>query len=135
MMTSLYFSSSSSLLNSVVCFHSPSSFTKTAGPSSEKVVQDRQFFQVVSKSFTCEVKTLNLNNEPVGGIFVEANSTVISQIQSTTTNEDGLAIFYLEATNYTFTAVLNETEVGSTAEISLSQNLTGARTLNITTSL
>ncbi len=105
----------------------------TSGP--EKPIQDSQAFAIVSKLFACEIETFNLDNEPVEGILVEANSTVISYFDYEYTNEDGIAGFSLEATNYVFTAVLNNTEVGSTAEISLSQNLTGSLKLNITLSL
>lgn len=97
----------------------------------EKPVPDNQTFSIVSKSYACEIKTLNLENEPVGRIVVEANNTFTFAITANITNEEGFAFFYLEATNYIFTAFLNNSQVGATPIISLNENLTGTSALNI----
>jgi hypothetical protein len=90
----------------------------------QKPVPENQTFTIVSKSFACEVKTVNLDKQPVEGIVVEANNTFSFDITSNTTNKEGIAHFYIEATNYTFNAFLNDTKVGNTTVISLSKNLT-----------
>jgi len=97
----------------------------------DKPVPDNQTFTIFSKSFTCEVKTVNLDKKPVKGITVEANNTITSSITTNTTNEDGLAFFYLEASNYTFSAFLNNSEVSVPSEISLNET----QVLNINCSL
>jgi len=101
----------------------------------QKPVPENQTFTIISKFFTCEVKTVNLNSEPVYGIVVEANNTFSFELTSNTTNEEGIAFFYIEATNYTFNAFLNNTQVGSTTEISLSKNLTEIQAPEIICSL
>lgn len=101
----------------------------------EKPVPENQTFTIVSKSFACEVKTVNLDNEPSEGIVVEANNSVTFTVSTNTTNKNGLAFFYLEATNYTFAAFLNNTQVGATADVSLAGNLTGTVAPTITCSL
>ncbi|MDH5447971.1 MAG: carboxypeptidase-like regulatory domain-containing protein [Candidatus Bathyarchaeota archaeon] len=107
----------------------------TTSIGTEKPVPDNQTFTIVSKSFACEVNAFNLDGEPVEGIVVEANNTFTSTISTNTTNKDGLASFYLEATNYIFTAFLNDSQVGATSETSLAGNLTGTLALNIKCSL
>ncbi len=108
--------------------------TRTTPSGTMKPVQDTQTFTIVSKSFACEVRALNLDNEPVKGIVVEAKNATAS-VSTNTTDEEGIASFYVQATNYTFTAFLNDSRVGATSIISLSGNLTGAQALNITCSL
>lgn len=107
----------------------------TNPPGTEKPVSDIQTFTIVPKSFACEVNAFNLEEEPVEGIVVEANNTFTFAISANTTNENGSAFFYLEATNYTFTAFLNDSQVGATSEISLAENLTGTSALSINCSL
>jgi len=113
--------------------------TKPLG--TEKPVADSQNFTVVSKSFACEVKTFNLDKEPVEGILVEAwNVTSPPIVRNETTNEEGVTIFLLEAANYTFKAFWNASDgpkagVGGTSWISLAGNLTGGSAVNITCSL
>ncbi|MCK4477269.1 hypothetical protein KAU88_01920 [Candidatus Bathyarchaeota archaeon] len=113
--------------------------TKPLG--TEKPVADSQNFTVVSKSFACEVKTFNLDKEPVKGILVEAwNVTSPPIVRNETTNEEGVTVFLLEAANYTFKAFWNpsdgpKAEVGETSWISLAGNLTGDSAVNITCSL
>jgi len=97
-----------------------------------KPVPENQTFTIVSKSFSCEVKTVNLKNEPLEGIVVEANNTTTLNVSTNTTTKDGLTSFYLEATNYTFTAFFNNKQVSNTtAEI----RLNGTVALNISCSL
>ncbi len=108
--------------------------TRTTPSGTVKPVQDTQTFTIVSKSFACEVRALNLDDEPVEGIVVEAKNATAS-VSTDTTDEEGNASFYVQATNYTFTAFLNDSRVGATPTISLSGNLTAAQALNITCSL
>jgi hypothetical protein len=103
--------------------------------STVKPVPDNQAFSIVSKSFASEVKTFNLDNEPVPGVVLEANNTVTSTVTRRTTSEDGLASFTLEASNYAFTAFLNNSRVGSAPEIGLAGNLTGTAAIRINCSL
>ncbi len=113
--------------------------TKPLG--TEKAVADSQNFTVVSKSFACEVKTFNLDKEPVKGVLVEAwNVTSPPIVGDETTNEEGVTSFYLEAANYIFKAFWNtsdgpKAEIGETSWISLAGNLTGDSAVNITCSL
>jgi len=108
--------------------------------SVEKPVLDVQNFTVAAKSFSCEVRAYNLDNEVVSGISVEARDLSNSTVDTETTSEEGVASFYLETTNYTFVAFWNLSapqgkQVGETSEISLSGNLTGDSAVNITCSL
>lgn len=104
----------------------------------EKQVPDLQDFTIVSKSFLCDVKTLDLDKQEVIGVLVEATNISSSQVASSrTTNETGTASFNLEAANYTFKAFWNVSDaprkqVGETSEKSLDGNLTGTRTINVT---
>ncbi|MCW3981414.1 MAG: hypothetical protein NWF11_08080 [Candidatus Bathyarchaeota archaeon] len=96
----------------------------------EKKVPDIQNFTIVSKNFSSDVKALNLDQEPVKGILVEANNLTNNAVSSSFTNEEGIASINLEATNYTFTAFWSASEaprakVGETQWISLGENLTG----------
>ncbi|UCB60449.1 MAG: carboxypeptidase regulatory-like domain-containing protein [Candidatus Bathyarchaeota archaeon] len=100
-----------------------------------KPVPENQSFTIVSKSFACDVKTVNLDDEPIEGIVVEANNTFSSNVFSNTTRQSGVTSFYIEATNYTFATYLNDTQVGSTTEISLSKNLTETLALEVVCSL
>jgi hypothetical protein len=95
----------------------------------EKQVQDIQNFTIVSKSFVSEIKAFNLDLDPVKGVLIEANNFTDNAISSSFTNEEGIALFSLEATNYTFIAFWNSSEapraqVGVTPWISLDGNLT-----------
>lgn len=103
--------------------------------SSVKLVPDNQTFSIVTKSFACEVKTFNLDSEPVNGIVVEANDTDTTVVTRRTTDEDGLASFTLEASIYDFTAFLNNSQVGSALSVSLAGNLTGTFAVRISCSL
>ncbi|UCE96888.1 MAG: hypothetical protein JSV51_04690 [Candidatus Bathyarchaeota archaeon] len=109
--------------------------TRITPLGTEKPVPENQTFVITPKSFTCEVKAINLDNEPVKGITVEANDTFTSIVSINTTNKDGLTFFYLEATNYTFTAFLNNSQVSTISEIRLASNFTGNSAINITCSL
>ena len=96
----------------------------------EKQVQDIQNFTIVSKSFVSEVKALNLDLDPVKGVLIEANNLTDNAVSSSFTNEEGIALFNLEDTNYTFIAFWNSSEapraqVGATHWISIDGNLTG----------
>lgn len=106
----------------------------TAPLKAEKPVPDSQTFTIVSKSFACEVKAFNLDNEPVKGTSIEAKN-MTSIAATNTTDKRGIAVFYLGATNYTFTAFLNNSKVGAISDVSLAGNLTGASALNINCSL
>lgn len=113
-------------------------YTKPVG--TEKPIADKQNFTVASKSFACEVKTFNLDNEPVKGVLIEANNITATAVKTEFTSEGGVATFFLEATNYTFKAFWNVSlaprgQVGETSQISLAQNLTGAASIDITISL
>jgi protocatechuate 3,4-dioxygenase beta subunit len=104
-----------------------------------------QNFTVVSKNFTCEVRTLNLNNEVVKGVLVEAwNATSPPIVDSNTTNANGTTRLNIEATDYIFKAFWNTTEkeakaqVGQTSWISVGASpgdRVGVATINITCSL
>ncbi len=112
------------------------SVINTTSTGTKKLVPDNQTFRIVSKFFACEVNVFNLDDEPVEGIAVEANNTFTSTATATAkSDKDGLASFYLEATNYVFTALLNNSKVGDKSEISLAENLTETLALNIKCSL
>lgn len=102
---------------------------------SEKPIRDNQTFIIASKSFACEVKTFNLDNQPVEGISVEANNTVSYSVTYGITNKDGIALLNLEASNYTFAAFLDDSQVGAITEKSLAKNLTKTFALNISCAL
>jgi len=102
-----------------------------------KLVPDIQNFTVVSKSFTCEVRTLNLDNEPIEGVQIEANNITGPVEGVKVTNDEGIASLYLEATNYTFVAYWSASpalpaRVGETPWINLASNLTDTQAVNIT---
>lgn len=102
-----------------------------------KLVPDNQNFTIVSKSFTCEVRTLNLDNEPIEGVQIEATNLTGPVEGVKVTNEEGIASLQLEATNYTFLAYWSASpalpaRVGETEWISLASNLTDAKAVNIT---
>jgi hypothetical protein len=102
-----------------------------------KLVPDIQNFTIVFKSFTCEVRTLNLDNEPVEGVQIEANNMTGPVEGVEVTNEEGVVSLYLEATNYTFVAYWSASpalpaRVGETPWISLASNLTDTQAVNIT---
>ena len=106
----------------------------------EKKVPDIQNFTIVSKNFTSDVKALNLDQEPVKGILVEANNLTNNAVSSSFTNGEGIASINLEATNYTFTAFWSASEapraqVGKTQWISLGENLTGNQSPRINCTL
>ncbi len=106
----------------------------------DKPIPDTQNFTVLLKSFACEIRTLNLDNEPVAGILVEANNMTATAVSTDFTTEKGIASFYLTATNYTFIAFWNTSDapraqVGETSEIRLARNFTGNSAVNITCSL
>lgn len=107
-------------------------------PAVQKQPPDIQNFTIVSESFACEVKTVNLDNEPVEGVSIDANNTITKEISRNSTNKEGFASFYLEAANYTFTALWNVSEqsypaqVGEKSDIRLCENLTRARNSSIT---
>ncbi len=106
----------------------------------EKEVPDVQNFTIVSKNFTSEVKALNLDQEPVKGILIEANNSTNNAVGSSFTNGEGIASINLEATNYTFTAYWSASaapraQVGETEWISLGQNLTGNQSPRINCTL
>ena len=108
--------------------------TRTTPSGTEKPVRDSQTFTIATKNFACEVKAFNLDNKLVQGILVEANNTV-TVVKSSTTNNEGVASFLLEAANYTFAAFWNSSQVGDISEISLSGNLTEALALTVNCSL
>ena len=108
--------------------------TRTTPSGTNKSVSDTQIFTIATKNFTCEVKTFNLDNKPVQGVLVEANNTV-TVVKSSTTNNEGVASFLLEAANYTFGAFWNGSRVGVISETSLSGNLTGTLALTVNCSL
>jgi protocatechuate 3,4-dioxygenase beta subunit len=113
----------------------------------EKPVSDTQTFKVISKSFTCEVRALNLDNETVEGVLVEAwNATTPGAVTSNTTNANGTAFLSLKATDYTFKAYWNvsneaefkEAQVGRTSWISVGappEDRVGIHAINITCAL
>jgi len=106
----------------------------------EKQVQDIQNFTIVSASFVSEVKALNLDLDPVKGVLIEANNLTDNAVSSIFTNEEGIALFSLEATNYTFIAFWNSSEapraqVGATHWISIDGNLTGNKAPKINCTL
>ncbi|UCH31970.1 MAG: hypothetical protein JSV05_00815 [Candidatus Bathyarchaeota archaeon] len=109
--------------------------THTTVPAPGKAVPDSQIFTIIQKSFACEVRTINLDNEPVQGVAVEAEDSQGSTIRTNISNEEGLASFRLEASNYSFVAYVNSTQVGLIERVSLSQNLTGPLALNVSCSL
>lgn len=110
-------------------------------PGSEK--QDTQNFTIVSKSFICEVRTLNLDGETVEGVLVEANNRTTTAIGSNTTNENGVVLLDLTATDYNFIAFWNasdgpKAEVGRTLWTSVGAapgDRVGIHAINITCSL
>lgn len=100
----------------------------SSGPN--KPIADNQTFAIIEKSFACEVKAFNLDNELVEGIIIEARN-MTSLVATNKTGKDGVASFFLSATNYNFTAFLNNSQVGAIDWFSLSGNLTGASAFNI----
>ena len=109
----------------------------------EKPVPETQNFTIVSKSFDCEVRTLNLDGETVAGVLIEANNMTVTAVRSNTTNEDGVALLNLKATNYTIKAFWNasdgpKAEVGRTSWMNvgaLPGDRVGVHAINITCSL
>jgi hypothetical protein len=113
-------------------------------PGFEKTVPDTQNITIVSKSFLCEVRTLNLEGETVEGMLVEAwNATSPPIVSSNTTNEDGAALLDLTANDYNFRAFWNasdgpKAEVGRTPWTSVGAapgDRVGIHAINITCSL
>lgn len=110
-------------------------------PGSEK--QDTQNFTIVSKSFICEVRTLNLDGETVEGVLVEANNRTATAIGSNATNDHGIALLDLTATDYNFIAFWNasdgpKAEVGRTLWTSVGAapgDRVGIHAINVTCSL
>lgn len=114
-----------------------------------KPVEDTQDFTIVTKVFACEVQTSNLDGEPIEGVLVEAyNLTSVRVLgvpiaDAQNTDENGSALFFLEATNYTFRAFWNASDapkalVGKSSWISLGQppgNLTGEFAVDLACSL
>ena len=120
-------------------------FRSTKPLSFVKPVSDAQGFTVVSKSFNCQIRTLNLDNEPVKGVLIEANNVTDNAVKSNNTNTNGTVLLNLKATNYTFKAFWNASagpearaQVGETSWISVGTSpgdRVGADTINITCSL
>lgn len=114
-----------------------------------KTVEDTQDFTIVTKAFSCEVKTYNLDGEPVEGVLVEAYNLTSVRVHgipiadAQTTDENGSAFFFLEATNYTFRAFWNASNaskalVGKSSWKSLGKppgNLTGEYAVDLTCNL
>jgi len=107
-------------------------------------IPDTQNFTIVSKSFLCEVRTLNMEGETVEGVLVEAwNVTSPPIVSSNTTNEDGAALLDLTANDYNFRAFWNasdgpKAEVGRTPWTSVGAapgDRVGIHAINITCSL
>jgi hypothetical protein len=109
----------------------------------EKPVPETQNFTIVSKSFICEVRTLNLDGETVEGVLVEANNRTTTAVRSSTTREDGVARLNMTATDYNFIAFWNvsdgpKAEVGRTSWMSIGAfpgDRVGIHAINITCSL
>ncbi len=120
-------------------------FENTKPLSFEKPIPDTHSFTVVSKSFNYQVRTLNLDNEPVKGVLIEANNITDNAVKSNNTNADGTVLLNLIATNYTFKAFWNvsvgpeaKAQVGGTSWISVGASpgdRVGANAINITCSL
>ncbi len=112
-------------------------------PGLDKTVPDIQNFTLVTKSFNCEVRTLNLDGETVEGVLVEANNRTTTAIGSNTTNENGVVLLDLTATDYNFIAFWNtsdgpKAEVGRTPWTSVGAfpgDRVGIHAINITCSL
>jgi len=112
-------------------------------PGFDKPVPDTQNFTIVSKPFICEVRTLNLDGETVEGVLVEANNRTTTAIGSNTTNENGVVLLDLTATDYNFIAFWNasdgpKAEVGRTPWTSVGAapgDRVGIHAINITCSL
>ncbi len=95
-----------------------------------KTPPDLQDFMIVSASYACKVRAVNTERKPVKGVLIEANNMTDNAVSENFTDADGFVSFFLEATNYTFTAFWNSStapraQVGETAQISLSMNVTG----------
>jgi hypothetical protein len=111
--------------------------------SFEKPVTETQNFTVITKSFKCEVRTLNIDDEPVEGVLIEANNMTANAVQTNTTNASGVVLLSLKATNYTFKAFWNASDgpkalVGETSWLSIGAtpgDRVGAHAINITCSL
>jgi hypothetical protein len=95
-----------------------------------KTPPDLQDFTIISTSYECKVRAVNVDSKPVKGVLIEANNLTDNAVSENFTDADGLVSFFLKATNYTFTAFWNSStspraQVGETAQISLSKNFTG----------
>ena len=106
----------------------PYSLTIDRKPTA-KTPPDLQDFTIVPAMYACEVKAVNTNNKPVKGVLIEANNLTDNAVNENFTDKEGFVYFYLEATNYTFTALWNSSsapraQVGETPETMLSKNLT-----------
>ncbi|UCD97202.1 MAG: hypothetical protein JSV35_03920 [Candidatus Bathyarchaeota archaeon] len=95
-----------------------------------KTPPDLQDFMIVSASYACKVRAVNTERKPVKGVLIEANNMTDNAVSENFTDADGFVSFFLEATNYTFTAFWNSStapraQVGEIAQTSLSMNVTG----------
>ena len=83
-----------------------------SGQKTTKPVADSQAFSVVA--YAVKVQTLNLANEIVSGISVQALDTSSNQVFNSTSGSDGIANFKLERGNHVFTTFWNGVNVGET---------------------
>lgn len=98
--------------------------------SSQGTVKNPADAQVFNVKAIFNIQTLNLDNEPVANITVEAfNATSNNFLASQMTNETGWATFLLDAGNYTFSAFGNDVRIGSLPNQSLPGTQTGALTV------
>jgi hypothetical protein len=77
-----------------------------------KAIQDSQTFSI--NGYYVQVETLNLANEIVPQITVQATDKVTNNQYSNTSGSDGLLYLNLEAGTYTLIGLLNGVNVGST---------------------
>ena len=77
-----------------------------------KAIQDSQSFSI--KGYSVQIKTLNLANEVVPQITVQATDKATNNQYSNTSGTDGILNLNLEAGAYSLTGLLNGVNVGST---------------------
>jgi hypothetical protein len=93
-----------------------------------KLVPDSQLFSV--PGYPVKIRTLNLADEPVPQIVVEALDRSTSKIYNGTSGSDGVASLSLEKGNHTISAFWNGVKVGE-----MNVSITGESTFDLTCKL
>ena len=95
--------------------------TNSTPLGTRKPVNDTQQFIVRKPVFAVQVQAVNLNDEPLSKIILEAYNTT-AKVETVSTKPTGGATFLLEMGNYTFKALLKEVEIGVLLNQSIMEN-------------